>query len=142
MDEEAESNGTAIADAPLYSRITGVKINANIIGSQATANQFRWQLYKKPDGETLLADLSTAWHVSDDTAAQRELRKMTIAKGLAVINQSSGNAFIRFFVKRNALKRISPLREGDKLVFVIAKDAPGTTAQLTLWGNIYLKANA
>lgn len=141
MDEEAESDASGIADAPLYSRIKSAKLEMTIIGSTGTGNMVRWALYKKPDGESLLTNLATQWHSSDDTPTMREIRKYVIAKGQVFVNASTATAQRRIFISRKALARISPLKEGDVVTLVIAKDAGGTTMLASLWGSIYLRAN-
>lgn len=141
MDEEVESNGSVIADAPLYSKIVGIKLQGMIQGTASGVNFFRWMLFKAPDNDITGAAAMGLWHVSDDTATARELRKVTIAKGLISSGASSSLASLRVFVRRSALARIGPLSEGDVLRLAIAKDAAGTTARLELWGTIYLRAN-
>lgn len=98
-------------------------------------------LVKNTDADIASATFIGSWWTSDDTTAAREARGLILAKGLAVINQSSGNAFPRIFIRRKTLARLGKLREGDELSFIIAKDAPGATAQLTLYGNINLRVN-
>lgn len=148
QDEEVESDGTAIADAPLYSRLTAFKLRLTIIGpvGAGSANVFRWLLYKKPDGEAIAGtDLSAAgatFHSSNDTPTAREVRKMTMAKGVVYTNSSTGITGVRIFISRAAMKRISPLRENDRISLLIAKDALGTTATLHGFGTLYIKANA
>lgn len=100
-------------------------------------------MYKMPDGEDLVADLQQAtFHSSNDTPTQRELRKYTVAKGMLVVNPSTAVSQARIFVKRKALARIAPMRENDQLRMVFAKAAEGTTAQVSILGNIYVRANA
>lgn len=144
MDETAESDGTTIADAPLYSRIVGFKLNFYVKAGAAT--DIRWMLHKLPDGEELITDANrltnTGFHSSDDDSTFREFRKMQISKGFFGISSDRLQARIPIFVKRKALARVSPLREGDIIRFDIAKHADGTTATLNGFGTIYLKANA
>lgn len=145
QDEEVESDGTSIADCPLYSRVTGMRLDLTILGATSTTNVYRWLLYKKPDGEAIAGtDLSAAgatFHSSNDTPTAREVRKMTIAKGMVVTNPNSAVTRLRPFVSRKAWKRISPMREGDKLTFLIAKDTAGTTSILHGMGSLYVRAN-
>lgn len=143
MDEEVESNGTAIADIPLYSRLTGFKFNFGIVAG--SANQvFRWALYKKPDGEAImgtdLSDTAGLWHSSNDTPTAREVRKMLIAKGMLISNAASSIAYPRIFAKPAAMKRISPFREGDKLTFLIAQNT-ATNSVLHGFGTMWVRAN-
>lgn len=140
QDEEVESDGSVIADAPLYSRITSFRLHAMLVAGAQT--YVRWILYKKPDGESLLSNMVSQWHSSDDSQNQREIRKNTIAKGLLNISSNRLSANIPIRVSSGALRRISPLREGDKITLVVAKAADGTTADLSIWGDIRIKANA
>lgn len=142
MAEGDSSDGSAVADAPLYSRITGIRLNTTIIPGASTQMQLRWILWKDVDSDLSAATVMPLWHSSSETSVARELRKMTLAKGLVVANQSSGMVPLKIFIKRQALRRISPLRETDVIRFAIAKDAPGTTASMNMWGSIYVKANA
>lgn len=146
MDEEVESDGTAIADIPLYSRLQSLKAKFNVLGATGVTNVYRWLLYKKPDGEAIAGtDLSAAgatFHSSNDTPTAREVRKMTLAKGIIITNPNSAIAGLSPYVKRAAWARASPMRENDRLTFLIAKDAPGTTSILHGMGNLYVKANA
>lgn len=141
MDEEVESDGAgAIADVPLYSRFISIKLKC-IVNAQQT-NTFRWMLYKEPDGESLVTNLATQFHTSDDNPTAREVRKYTLAKGWFVVNPSS---LIREFTirpRRSALARCSPMRESDRITFVIAKDSNSTTSILHMMGTAYVKANA
>lgn len=140
QDEEVESNGTVIADAPLYSRITSIRLKGFVAGQGG--EQIRWILFKSPDADITGQSAIDAWHVSDDTQAARELRKMTIAKGVFRVQPDKLASNFPLFIKRAALARISPLREGDVLRLAIAKDATATNCTITMWGTIYIKANA
>lgn len=143
MDEEVESDGTGIADVPLYSRVKSMRLQGIFEGSTSVSTMVRWLLYKKPDGEALVTDLTNSiFHSSNDTPGMREIRKYTVAKGMLVINPSSAVAHSRFFVSPKAWARISPMRENDKLSLIVAKAAEGTTCSLSLLGTIYVKANA
>lgn len=146
QDEEVETDGTAIADVPLYSRLLSMKLRMMVLGASGQTNVYRWLLYKKPDGEAIAGtDLTAAgasFHTSNDTPTAREVRKYTLAKGIIVSNPSSAIANLSPYVSRAAWARASPMREGDKLCFLIAKDAAGTTSILHGMGNIYVKANA
>lgn len=141
MGEADVSDGSIIADAPLYSRITGIRLNTTVIAGQATQMQLRWIMWKDVDGDLPGSTVMPLWHVSTESSVAREVRRMTIAKGLLIANQSSGVVPLHIRISRAALKRISPLRELDVLKFAIAKDAPGTAAVLNMWGSIYLRAN-
>jgi len=139
MDEEAISDGTVVADVPLYSRLAAMKLNFHISGV-AAQTEFRWILYKKPDGEALITDLGTPWHSSSDSPTQRELRKYTLAKGMFVVNTADLARNLPIFVRRKAFQRVAGMRENDKLSLLIAKNAAGTTATLHGFGTIYVKA--
>jgi len=123
-----------------------MKLDMKILGASGQTNVYRWLLYKKPDGEAIAGtDLSAAgatFHSSNDTPTAREVRKMTLAKGIIVGNPSSAVSGLRPFVSRAAWARASPMRENDKITFLIAKDAAGTTSILHGMGNIYIQANA
>jgi hypothetical protein len=141
VDEEAISDGSTVADVPLYSRILSFKTHLFVDCDAATL--IRWVLYKMPDGEALVGSLVDAtFHGSQDTPTGREIRKVIIAKGYMRISADRLQSPLRIFISRQALKRISPLRENDKLRLTIAKSAAGTTAQLSGFGTIYVKANA
>lgn len=143
MDEEVESDGTNIADCPLYSRITSIRGKLIVEGNTSTSIMFRWLLYKMPDGEDLTADLQAAtFHSSNDTPTLRELRKFTLAKGMFVANPSSAVSNVPLFIRKQALARVSPLRENDKIRLVIAKATEGTTGTLSGFGTITVRANA
>jgi hypothetical protein len=141
IDEEAISNGTTIADVPLYSRMTSFKTNLFVDCDAATL--IRWVLYKKPDGEALISDLAdNSFHGSQDTPGQREFRKYLMAKGYLRISADRLQVPLKVYVSKAAMRRAAPFREGDKISLIIAKSAAGTTAQLSGFGTIYCKANA
>jgi len=140
MDEEVESNGTTIADVPLYSRLTAMR--TQFLVRAGTATIVRWALYKKPDGEQLVTSLADSnFHSSNDVQNNREFRKNTVAKGLLFVSPDRLASNFRIFVKRKAWARISPMRENDKLCLVMAKDMDGTTATLDGFGTIWCRAN-
>lgn len=141
QDEEQVSDGTTIADAPLYSRIAAMRVN--LFTSASAGTLIRWLLYKMPDGESLISSLADAnFHGSNDTPTQREMRKMTVAKGYYRISPDRLQTDMKIRVSRAAWKRISPLRENDTLRLVIAKSAEGSTGLLSGMGTIWVKANA
>lgn len=142
MDEEVESNGTTIADAPLYSRMTSMKLQL-ILHGFAAGSMVRWILHKEPDGEQAYTELTnTSFHVSDDNEDNRERRKYCLAKGMIFINPNNLATRFPIFVKKQAWRRVSPLREGDIIALTLAKDAAGTTGALSGFGTIWVKANA
>lgn len=139
QDEEVESDGTNIADTPLYSRITGMRMNLFIKAGAAT--DIRWMMHKSPDNDITVTSLATDFHNSNDTQPQRELRKMTVAKGYFAIGSDRLLTRFPIFVSKKALARISPMRENDRLRLVVAKHGDGTTATLSGFGTIYVRAN-
>lgn len=142
QDEEAESiAGTSVADTPLYSKITGMRMN--LFFRAANACMIRWMLLKLPDGDTLAANLTDAnFHSSNDVQANRELRKYTLAKGMIGITSDKLQQPLRIRVSRAAWRRASPMRENDKIVLMMAKNAENTTATLSGFGTIWVRANA
>lgn len=145
MDETLVADGTNVPTVPLYSRLLGLKLNLMLIGAQSSTNVMRWMLHKLPDGEELVSDatrLINAFHTSADDTEMREFRKMQMAKGMTIINPNTAVSNFRVFVKKSALARVSPMREGDVIRFDIAKDAAGTTCLLHGFGTLYFKANA
>lgn len=145
IDEEEESDGTNVADVPLYSKLVGLKLQLTVLGATSTTNVYRWMLHKLPDGEELITDanrLAGNFHSSDDTNPMREFRKMCMAKGMVVTNPNTAVTRLNVFVKRSAMKRVSPLREGDIIRLDIAKDTAGTTSLLHGFGTLYVRANA
>lgn len=142
MDEEAESNGSTVADIPLYSRLTGMRLNLFVRAANSTL--IRWALHKRPDGEATNITSSMVdanFHSSDDTEDMREFRKYCIAKGMLAIPSDRLQAPLRIRVSRAAWKRISPMRENDTLTLTIAKASEGTTATVTGFGTIWCRAN-
>lgn len=141
MNEETESNGTAIAEVPLYSRLTSMRMRTMVHG-MSTGSVIRWILQKAPDGEQLTTSLVDAsFHGSDDTQNQREARKYTLAKGMIFVNPNNQSAPLPVFVKRKTWARASPMRENDRINLIIAKDAAGTTGNLSGFGTIWARAN-
>lgn len=141
VDEEVESDGAgAIADVPVYSRMTGIR--ANFIIEHSNAHFVRWMLYKEPDGESLVTDMSSQFHTSDDTPTARELRKYTLAKGLLHIGADRQAANLRIRVSRAAMRRCSPMRLNDRITLVLAKSAAGTASTISGFATLYFKANA
>lgn len=146
IDEEIESTGgttpgTDVADCPVYSRLTSMKLNILLEGATSVSTYIRWLLYKMPDGESLITGLGSSFHSSDDTPTFREARKYTMAKGHLVLNPSTAVQQMRVFVSKGALKRVSPMRENDRIRLVIAKAAEGTTCTVAGFGNLYVRAN-
>lgn len=139
MDEEVESDGTNIADVPLYSRFTGIK--ANLVITAGSPSIVRWMLFRSPDNDISGANAMAVFHASDDTATTRELRRNTLAKGILAISASSLANPLRVFVRRSAVKRVQSMREGDRIKLVLAKHADGTDADLSGFGTLYFRAN-
>lgn len=145
QDEQIESTGgttigTDVATSPLYSRVIGLKLNMIVVGQ---GGEFvRWSLNKNNDNDESVADMNTFWHSSDDTDAAREIRQNQMAKGLLVVNADRLETRAKVFVRRQTLKRLGSLKEDDRLSMAFSKDATNTTCTVTVWGNIYVKANA
>lgn len=144
QEEDVESTGgttagTDVATIPLYSKLLSLKL-ALMVHAMSAQTVFRWSLYKSPDGDLTL-NQTTNFHTSNDSITDRENRKFTLAKGMFVSNASSTVNRIPIFIRRKAWQRASPMREGDLLKFSIAKDAAGTTAQLSGFGTLYVRAN-
>lgn len=140
LDEEVESDGTNVASVPTYSRITGMRLN--FICSAGSATEVRWMLVKDEDNEGSLTSLATQFHNSDDTLIARELRRNTLAKGLMRISADRLQQNIPIRISRKALQRTGGMKENDRIEFHIAKQAAGTTVQLSGFGTIWVKANA
>lgn len=143
VDEEIETNGTNVAQVPLYSKIVGMKLNLFIRGAVDEPLTLRWMLYKMPDGETLITSLIDAnFHSSDDNATQRELRGLTLAKGILLTNVSSGTNRLSVFVRRKTLQRLGALRENDRWRFILAANGSATIqATISGMGTIYTRMN-
>lgn len=139
MDEEVESDGTNTADCPLYSKILSIRLKAQL--NAATSSLLRWILYKAPDGESLVSNMVSQWHSSDDSPTQREIRKNTLAKGMIRVAADRQVAFLSPFIKRKTLARIGSLSENDKIILTIAKDAAGSAVGFDGFGQAYVRAN-
>lgn len=145
MAEEVVSTGgttagTDVATVPLYSKIVGLRLNMLFQGQGG--EQVRWQLCKNPDDDITTANYNTNWHTSTDETVAREVRQNQMAKGLVVVASDKLNTTAKVFVKRSNLKRLGAMKENDKIQMVFAKDATATTVQVTVWGTIYVRANA
>lgn len=143
QDETLESNGTTIATIPLYSRLIAMRLQFNVLAGAASQG-FRWILFKNVDNDTTvtsLANNSGFFHDTNETDAARAMRGLTIAKGFFISNASSNVNRVPIFVRKDAMKRISPFREDDRLTFVIAQNS-GTGASLHGFGTLWVKANA
>lgn len=139
MNEETVSDGTNVADAPLYSRIQSIRLEGLVHAS--TASVMRWMLYKSPDADISAATAMSDFHSSRDAPDAKVLRANTLAKGVLFMGASNQGTKFRTFVSRSALRRAGSLRENDVLRFIIAKDAAGTTIPLDMLGTIWVKAN-
>lgn len=142
QDEEAETDTSGgIADVPLYSRLLSLKLNLFLQSSAAPgAIRARWLLYKKPDGESLVTNLAGFFHSSDDTPTLREIRKLTLAKGMLPLSNDNLANRLPIFVRRQAWQRASPMRENDKISLVVAQSS-NATLTLSGFGTIYARAN-
>lgn len=141
QDEEAEADGTNPAQSPLYSRLLKMRLKFAIV-PQATTFTYRWMVVKRPDGEQLVSSLAaTTFNTSDDTPTAREQKKNTLAKGWGICRETDPT-YIVPRISRMALRRCGSMRENDRFDFVIAKDAPGSTALIHGQMNAWVKANA
>lgn len=145
QDEVIESTGgttvgTNVATVPLYSRL--LKMRMNLILRAANATMVRWMLVKNPDADITAANFMAQYHSSDDDQGPREIRKSILSKGFVSVPSDKLQAGLRVRVSRKAWERASPMRENDVLSLVLAKEAAGTTATLSGFGTIWVKANA
>lgn len=142
MDETIVTDGTSIAQVPLYSKVVGLKMQLNIRGSVTTPPIVRWMLCKNPDGDYTAGNFMTAFQSAADDATTREIRGLTLAKGMVMLNESSGVSRLPVFVRRATLKRLGSLRENDRLELVLAcSGAPATNPTLSGFGQIYCRLN-
>lgn len=145
QDEGIESTGgttigTNVASIPLYSKL--VAMRTNFIFRAANATMVRWMLVKKVDNDLTDATANTGFHSSNEDENNRELRKLILAKGFVNIPSDKLAAPLRIRVSRAAWKRAQPMRENDRISLVFSKEAAGTTATLSGFGTIWVKANA
>lgn len=140
MDEEVEAIDGTPAQVPLYSKIVSLRLNCHVIGS--AAGFYRWSLAKSPDGDLTAANYNTNWQTSNDDPTAREVRSTMLAKGLIFVAPDKLATRVPIFVKRQSLRRLGSMSEGDLLKFTISKDAAGSAGSLTMWGNIWVRANA
>lgn len=140
VNEETESDGTNVAEAPLYSKVVGMKMQLMLHGM--SANQIvRWMLVKDVDNEGAVTNLTdTFFHNTNDTPTDRELRARTLAKGFVIGTDKTGQR-LNLFIRRNTLKRLGNLRENDRLELILASSTSDTGAKLTGFGTIYIRAN-
>lgn len=147
VDEEVESDGSSIAQVPLYSRLVGMKMQMFIRGSVATPGVIRWMICKLPDGEDLITSIGSgltdaAFHSSNDSPNMRELRATTLAKGMILTNESSGVTRFPAFIRRQTLRRLGRLRENDKISLYLANSVqPATNPTLHGFGTLYCRLN-
>lgn len=142
QDENVESDGSVIADAPLYSRIVAMKLKTIIHGSSAGGELVRWMLVKNPDGDISNASFMAGFQSSNDDRTSSDVRSHTYAKGIVLVQPSRNSTSVPVFIKRKTLNRMGVLNEGDVVSLIMAKDATGTSLQVTCWGNIWIRANA
>lgn len=142
MDETLVSDGTNIAQVPLYSKLVSVKLNLAIRGSVSTPGVIRWMLVKNTDNDKTAAEFMTAFHNSADDAVSREIRALIYAKGFVMVNESSGVNHFRVFIRRQTLRRLSSMRENDRVQLILANsNAPATNPTLHGFGNLYFRLN-
>lgn len=139
QDEELESDGTNIATVPLYSRLVSIK--ANLFVTAGAQTFIRWVLLRNPDADLTASTIMTEFHTSDESSANRELRKNTLAKGYFALASDRLQSRIPIFIRRKAIARVQSFRENDRLTLVLAKHADGTDADMSGFGTCYFKAN-
>lgn len=145
QDETLVADGTNIPTVPLYSKLLSLKLQLIVLGATSTTNVYRAMIHKLPDGEELVADATrmiNAFHTSADDTEQREFRKMQMWKSMLVTNPNTAVVNTRAFIRRSAMRRVSPMREGDVIRLDIAKDTAGTTSILHGFGTMWFRANA
>lgn len=141
QDEEVISDGTNVAQVPLYSRLVALRLNLFVRG--ASGANFRWILHKLPDGEELVADatrLTTGFHSMSDSPAQREFRKLQMAKGFFPMDSSGLKTNVPIFVRKSALRRVAPLRENDVIRLDIASSS-SSSSSISGFGTLWFRAN-
>lgn len=142
MDETLVSDGTNVANVPLYSKLVAFKAQLFVRGSVTTPGVIRWMLVKNTDNDRTASDWMTAFHNSSDDSASREARALIYAKGMMLVNESSGVTPIRVFIKNKTLKRLSSFRENDRLDLVLGNsNAPSTNPTLHGFGGSYWRLN-
>lgn len=140
VNEETESNGTTVAEIPLYSKIVGMKGSFTIHGG-SSGDRIRWLLYKRPDGEALTSVLTDAFfHSSDDSPTMRELRANTLAKGYSIMSDKLAGR-VSFHVRRSTLKRLGNMREQDAIYLLVAISSSTASTVITGFGTIYCRLN-
>lgn len=139
MNEETESDGTNIAEVPLYSKVVGIKLNLSWFGMGAS-RYMRWMMYKDTDNETPISSLADAnFHSSDDTPTMRELRKNTLAKGWVIPSADGLMKNLRISIRRKALRRIGGLREGDRIKIIFACNSSTSVGLISGFGTLYVR---
>lgn len=144
-NEEIESTGgttagSDVAEVPVHSRVVAAKLRLFL---QGQGGEFiRWALVKNPDNEFTTQNFIDEWHTSNDSPNGRLFREKCLSKGLALLQSDRLSTAQNVFIRRKALARNARFIEGDRWKMVFAKDATATTCQATLWGTIYVKANA
>lgn len=138
VNEETVSDGTNVAETKMYSRVVGMKFNFTLT-PLASGEVIRWMLYKNVDSDITLNDLvDNNFHSSQDTTDLRQLRSVTLAKGV-VYGTDRTSAKIKAFVRRSTLHRLGSLRENDKLTLVLATTSNATGCKIDGFGTIYVR---
>lgn len=139
IDEEVESDGTTVAQVPLYSKLVGMKGQLMIHGA-SNGDVFRWLLYKNTDNDDPITSLTNSFfHTSNDDQTSREIRSRIMAKGMFVATDKLGSR-LNLFVRRKTLKRLGSLRENDRITLLIAHD-DSASKLLTGFGTLYCRLN-
>lgn len=136
--------GTNVATCRPDAKLVSIKVRTTVRGGSGGAEIYRWVLYKSPDNDVSLGGLqgSSEFHTTNDNPTGREFRKGLLAKGEIQLSASSLMSRVPIFIKRAALLRNANFREDDRLKFQIAKNASGTTGQISMLGALYLRQNA
>lgn len=138
VNEETESDGSNIAEVPLYSKLVGMKMNFMIHGG-TSGNIYRWMLVKSIDNDTTAQNFMDAFHTSNDDEASRARRAQTMSKGFFVASDRTATR-LNLFVRRKNLKRLGNLRENDRILLVIAQDG-AQAAAISGFGTLYARLN-
>lgn len=139
VNEETVSNGTTVAEAKMYSKLIGMKLNLVVHGI-ANNDTVRWMLIKDADGDQTITSLADSpFHDSDDNPTARERRSLILSKGMLIGTDRSG-ARLPVFIKRKTLHRLGGLRENDKLTLVLAMKA-SVAASISGFGTLYVRMN-
>lgn len=139
VDEELETDGTNVAQIYPGATVVSARGIIKFLGTNVgTTTVIRWMIYKKPDGEALVTDLTdTFFHNTNDSPTGREIRANVIAKGM-VVGRSDAGVGIKLWMSKKALRRLGRLRENDKISLLIATNE-ASAATIHGFGTIYVR---